>query len=388
MVAEMTRFQNTYGHPRYCPERRHNIFAQPQYGTEGGYCSTSCWPSATAKDPTQSHGGWYFKGFYFVGAPGRTGLRSGAPGFPMIRTHPVYNVRRPITNGHTAYIKYLSENGMFDTGGDTCSNSSCIGWDLDRSEGVWEECLLGARRSAHAIFFAGGMWDESKPAVTRACTGTQQCPRCQSCPAGFFLNPRKHHAFNPENGYSPASGYSLETMWQHNCSTCTGKVNYHPRVGFGSLDEGPDDVYADPANPWSFSISMMYATYLNTSTFNSSAYNASIDARMDAFCQEKNYSASTCQSLVTNFNIQYRTEHDLSAGYTPSNLGKFGTVSGRWDLLISRGIHLHQPPENWGTSFEPTKTLVRGTSAEFNLRGTFILDRKTTCRDRLLLVGK
>jgi hypothetical protein len=122
------------------------------------------------------------------------------------------------------------------------------------------------------------------------------------------------------------------------------------------MDAGPDDVGRDPDNPWAFSISMIYPTYVDTTNV-SLTYNYSLEVQLN--CSKLgagSWNSTGCQKAVLETNNAFNNETINAHGYSPSNMG--GVVSGRWDQLTARGIHLHYPPENWGASFEPTRALV------------------------------
>ena len=342
------RFQGIYGHPRYCQERRQNILAQPQYGNLLGSVE-NYWPdisrinnSYEANNLPQTGTSlttWYFKGFYFFGAPGRIGLRSGNPGYAMYGS----NARIPIANGHTEYVKDLTANNSFDTGGDLnvygCSASTpsaCFGWDRDRSQGVWTECRVDNYRTAYAIFVGAGVWYE-RGTYNFSSTNNAFLPSC------MFSS----------NSYS--NGMYTQDPTKDGCTTCTGKWNYHTRTVVSQYDEGPNDPFADPYNPWSMTVSVRYPTYVDTSSFNAAAYNYSLANGLYDICKAYNGSYN-CATATSFSNTQYTLDNKAGSGYSLSNYG--GLYTGRYDELTVRGIHLHNPPENWGASFEPTRALV------------------------------
>jgi len=320
--------------------RWNSIFAQPQYG------------------PTNASS-WLFKGFYYFGAPGRIGMRAGNPGFPAFKATPKPK-RAPIKNGQTAYINSLP---TFHTGSDICTEPvgtytlqcQVYGWDIDRSEGVWTECQDKGLRTAYANFLGVGYANPTNP--------TNQirvwCATCANSQGAFVsINPNYRFAWNTLNDI--AAPQDPAEIVQHNCTTCTGKWNYHNRVGVSVIDEGPQDTFQDPYNPWSFSLSITYPTYINTSSWDASAYNYSADAQVEIVCDELLTPVSTCPGqAIRQGNQQYQKDWQYFNGYSPSNFkGQGGIVEGRHDQLRARGIHLHYPPENWGASFEPTRALV------------------------------
>jgi hypothetical protein len=382
LFNETKLYQDTYGHPRYCPERRYNLIAQPQYGgydtsilsttTSLGPLQTDIYTATiTASINTNIQKSWYFKGFYSFGAPGRVGMRFGNPGFVSDTLH-----RNAMGNGQTEYIRYLSDTGQFDTGGDVCDLNSpmlptigsgskyggdvCMGYDIERSHGVWDECREGNYNFAFANFIGAARWPFSAK-----CDATGYNKNCDSYFGSSLDTPYERNdfattsfAFNRVGWVDTGLIAPVETMWQHNCTTCTGKYNFHTRVQVSAFDEGPDDAWRDPANPWSFTVSMIYPTFINTSSFNASAIDSSA-----FFSRQCTLDATKCANLKKAMSAQYVLENNALLGYVPSNHG--GVVNGRWDLLTSRGFHLHYPPENWGASFEPTKVLVSGTMHYF-----------------------
>lgn len=370
---ELSRFQVVYGHPRYGQEMRHNLFAQPQYGIYSGYGASAWYSNSNYYGSDTSQISWLFKGFYYFGVPGRIGLRWGNPGYPANPAHPIHNTRVAMENGHTAYIKYLSDTGRFDVGGDECTPAgSCnfetylapgLGRDIDRSLGVWDECVQGNLRTAYANFIASGSFKPNcrlgSSAVYSSNCGTgasAYIPAAPSIGGTATSPPGQFNIFLPFPWQLCTSAGPADCIdpSQHNCTTCTGKYNHHTRVVVSSIDEGPDDPYADPYNPWSFTVSMIYPTYVNSS--GTPYYNFSAAANLTGYCQQYGISSTNCVNLNAVANNAYNSERINSQGYSPSNYG--GVMSGRWDQLTARGVHLHYPPENWGASFEPTRALV------------------------------
>ncbi|KAI8471304.1 MAG: hypothetical protein J3K34DRAFT_236306 [Monoraphidium minutum] len=428
---ELKRFQGaeSYGHPRYCQGRRNNIFAQPQYGSASGSVGPgntilSSWPSFSKFSGQTNYVGWHFQGFYYFGAPGRVGSRLGNPGFSF----PYNDAQRRnilmqrdgrIRNGHTKYIQHLSDLGLFDTGGSFCPNISSTNYfdkchernerhisgydstmvrDIDRSMGVWDECVSGSRRSAYANFIgtgtthshfhlregtgnrcklsaAGEVATSPTPEIRWMDNSGTDCPQCTSCcsesecsPSPPSRAPYTHVLI--ENTFLTCNkgddNYGLvwtpeECIQASNCTTCTGKANLHTRIGVSQVDEGPQDISADPYNPWAFTISIIYPTYSETSSLGSSFDFSNEITDLTAFCQSNsNFNESECQDhLKPAIREAFLLENENSHGYSPSNFGNNGdsTVNGRWDKVTERGEHLHSPPENWGASFEPTRAL-------------------------------
>jgi hypothetical protein len=371
---EIVKYQSAsnYGHPRYCPERRHSLIAQPQYGTVFTMPNlTEHYQNLTAPRTAQPWQ-WSFKGFYYFDAPGRTGWRLGNPGYPYFKSDS--GRKRPlIANGQTKYISDQSAAGLFYTGPTVEINAFVTSysnfkpqWDIDYVQGVWEDCTNNdGTRVAHANFIGAGY-----PKYTSELTvNSAMCPsinfdRLED--GGYIvrdinpnsggkskqmLNPHVFFAYNP-----PMLNQMNESSWQYdltsNCVTCGGKYNYHTRLGVSDFDEGPADPCAQPYNPWSMTVSMIYPTYVDTTSFNAS----SVD-----WVNVDNFTCDTTKTKCTNAKAfiqdQYQLENALSTGFVPSNSIN-RTMKGRWDELTAMGFHLHYPPENWGASFEPTKALV------------------------------
>jgi hypothetical protein len=369
---EIARYQKAsmYGHPRYCQGRRNNIFAQPQYGEAGGSPRAMginpVWAtSAQAYEKNESAYSWSFRGYYFYDVPGRIGDRFGNPGFVSSK-----DLRSGIVNGQTEYVKNLTNQLQFNTGGDYCPSGNCTvgeegyrgpGRDIDRSYGVWDECYQGNSRVAYATFVAAGVFQIGSPScsggtpmrfqkvgstITCSCSGFP-------CPAAGNSTPNDVEPENWNTYRYKNSTCTGSCLLDANCTTCTGKYNYHTRIGVSEVDGGPNDVYADPYNPWDFTITMQYPSYTNASRFNAS-YNFSQEINATGFCADANL--TNCNKLGNALNYMFHNESINSHGYSPSN---FGSTNGRWDEVTTRGAHLHSPPENWGASFEPTRALVR-----------------------------
>lgn len=369
-----------YGHPQYCPEQRHNLLAQPQYSelnflhltAQNDNWEVNLKPAQGSQDTLP----WVFKGMYYVGPPGRTGLRYGNPGYPH-RTNAAVSgePRDPIINGQVAYIEDLTSQGLYDTNTGTCfhgpddiSNTQafamdwgryCIGWDIEMSQGVWEECSDNhGRNRAHANYMAAGLADyTSLPLVASLSSGvsppqlfkgTYLDGAWRGAGAWVFLSPT-----------APPLTYSSNISW-HNCSTCTGKFNFHTRDGLAEFDEGPNDSTADPANPWTFTVSMNYPTYVPPSNMTGFDFvesmlgNLSVEDYWTSYNEIINITGASPADYNSSWAFKFDDDKSNASGYSPSNHGGVGT----WGALTERGIHLHYPPENWGASFEPTRALV------------------------------
>lgn len=355
LFQEIKPFQDVYGHPRYCPEQRHNLLAQPQYSElDISFLQTQDEAdngSSAGNWATITKGPWYFKGMYYFGPPGRIGLRNGNPGYPMGQS-PYYN-RVGIYNGQVAYTETLLQNQSFSfqnvctiprVGIDIEYAPSCLGWDIEMLQGVWEECINSEQRNAYANYMAVGY---SAQAYRKSPTASDVS----------VVDDVYRNSYTSFGWYGTRKNWNFyeETMRDHNCTTCTGKFNLHTRVNVSNYDEGPNDWTMDPYNPWSFTVSMNFPTYVqNFSGFRPAAPPG--DPNFTAYKQSRPDVTGTEQNFRNIMNNKWATDETASQGYSPSN---YGSTADRWDRLTERGQHLHSPPENWGASFEPTRALVR-----------------------------
>ena len=285
-------------------------------------------------------------------------MRFGNPGLVSSTS-----ARLAITNGHTQYIKDLTDAGLFDTGGDCYqSGSGCgtdedfqgPGRDIDRSYGAWDECWEGGQRKAYASYVAAGVARCASGRLQIFNAGSCSCSTPQTCPATNALTPSFSY---PESKNAYFCNRTVCIIGAHNCTTCTGKYNHHTRIGVSQIDGGPNDIYADPYNPWDFTVSMTFPSYTNSSSFGTFNYSLEVDA--PAFCTlVKMNGTVNCTNIINGINNLFSQESVNSHGFSPSN---YGSTNGRWDEVTTRGMHLHYPFENYGASFEPTRALVGAT---------------------------
>ena len=301
--------ESSYGHPFYCPERRRSFFAQPQYS---GVNLNTYMNSPTGTDDNF----WTFKGAYLFGLPGRTGVRDGNPGYSQS-----YELLANMQSVHLSYIQSLSDQGLFYTGldGDRILN-------LDETEGVLNQCQdRGGWKSAHAILLGGA------------------------------------------NGRDSVNVILADQAWLRsnylNCSTCLRgpNNNYARKKHLMHLDEGPNNAMQDAYNPWSFHVSYTAPTISNTTTVNANSSNLTATLNRTAVCSQS--AVAECDNYVESFKNNWDFNNVQSNGYSTMNYfvnnTRANALNGRWDEPLARGMHLHYPPENWGTSFEPTRALVR-----------------------------
>lgn len=358
-IAENALFQgkDNYGHPLYCPEQRHSLLAQPQYSELDFHFlrsqSENYFRDWGNRANDHSKLPWYFKGMYYFGPPGRIGLRNGNPGYPHVASGPL-KIRDPIQNGQVEYINDLVKQGLWNSS-NTCRHienwaKDCMGWDIELSQGVWEECTHSqGRRTAHANYLAAAFGDYN--AAFNAIAPENRPPAVfrGTFFDGYWYSDSWIFPNNDPNAIGP-----------HNCTTCTGKFNLHTREGLAQYDEGPPESDKDPYNPWAFTVSMTYPTYVRplsrgTNSTNAGPYSNWVNQELGDN-ELKNISNISRNGVLSHWNnYVYSANSEITLGFSPSNHG--GEVDG-WHTLTERGIHLHYPPENWGASFEPTRMLV------------------------------
>lgn len=402
-IDEFAQYQTPemYGHPRYCPERASTIHAQPQYS---GHASTSLFTEAAPWHPimdesytgTTGTGMWYFKGLYYIPSPGRIGARAGNPTLPFLSIKdPFQPEALHLTSGELNYVRDLPLTDSYDTFSKT--NDNCVsyraGGTLDKAHGIWHNCtgVVGGSRTAFANFVGSGLV-ANKMKLGAASPSLTSCNAASNCslplivgytgiaPSILNMMSPVYQSYNVRitNLHCPATsqgdadlqGYQDLQAFARYCPICSGDRNWHNRKNVANFDEGPNIISEDPCNPWSMTVTVAYPTTVDTSTFDVNSYNVSSQLDINSTCTRSNMTTSDCDVLKSEIDKRYKSDNHRMNGFSHANThpildNSLGQMAGRWDRLTARGRHLHYPAENWGASFEPTRTLVgHGSEAD------------------------